>query len=485
VAVAALLYIAGGAPAQTFTALYNFSLLYPGLGRSTNTDGASPLSLLWSSNTLYGATTFGGSSVWGTVFALNPDGTGFTVPFDGDVYTDGGQPSLSVILGNTLYGTAVYAGNSAEVSTVFTMNIDGTGFTTLHQFSPCCTNSDGSQVDSGLVLSGNTLYGTAATGGSGGSGTVFALSTDGSSFTTLYDFTPVDNNLTNSDGAGPRGGLVLSGSTLFGTTAGGGAAGAGTLFAIGTDGTGFSNLYSFSQGNEGNPRGNLLLNGSTLYGACFNPSLIPASGSVFAINTDGTGFRVLHSFSTQANGTNSDGEAPGLQLLSGNTLYGVTGAAGAGYSGTVFALKTDGAGFRVLHTFSPVVRDSDTNSGANGNYTNFDGSQPPAVFPALTLSGNTLYGIAEFGGRWGSGTIFSITLPSPPPQLTITPDGYGGYFINAQGSSNFACQLQRAPNLLGPWSTSASQTADTNGLIQFHDLFPPPGRAFYRTVQRQ
>jgi hypothetical protein len=56
--------------------------------------------------------------------------------------------------------------------------------------------------------------------------------------------------------------------------------------------------------------------------------------------------------------------------------------------------------------------------------------------------------------------------------------------LNQQGSPSFTCQLQRAPSLTGPWNTSAAQTADTNGLIQFHDLFPPADRAFYRTVQQ-
>jgi hypothetical protein len=84
-----------------------------------------------------------------------------------------------------------------------------------------------------------------------------------------------------------------------------------------------------------------------------------------------------------------------------------------------------------------------------------------------------------------NGTIFRITLPVIPPQLTIVPDSGSGYFINVQGSPNFTCQLQRAPALTSSWATSASQTADTNGLIQFHDLFPPPDLAFYRAVQQQ
>ena len=41
---------------------------------------------------------------------------------------------------------------------------------------------------SGLILSGNTLYGTARSGGSSGNGTVFALNTDGTGFTNLHSF---------------------------------------------------------------------------------------------------------------------------------------------------------------------------------------------------------------------------------------------------------------------------------------------------------
>src|SRR5207249_6160971 len=40
---------------------------------------------------------------------------------------------------------------------------------------PSQTNSDGAFPIAGLILCGNTLYGTASSGGSSGSGTVFSL----------------------------------------------------------------------------------------------------------------------------------------------------------------------------------------------------------------------------------------------------------------------------------------------------------------------
>ena len=66
-----------------------------------------------------------------------------------------------------------------------------------------------------------------------GSGTVFTVKTDGTGFTNLYTFTALDPNTgTNSDGANSRAGLVLTGNTLYGTASGGGANGTGTVFGL-------------------------------------------------------------------------------------------------------------------------------------------------------------------------------------------------------------------------------------------------------------
>src|SRR5438067_896967 len=127
--------------------------------------------------------------------------------------SDGAQPKGLFLSGNTLYGTAEFGG-STDAGTVFKVNTDGTGFTILHSFtarstSSPFTNSDGFHPFAGLILSGNTLYGTAQEGGSSGAGTVFALNTDGTGFTTLHSFTAFNldssNYYTNRDGASPSG----------------------------------------------------------------------------------------------------------------------------------------------------------------------------------------------------------------------------------------------------------------------------------------
>ena len=66
---------------------------------------------------------------------------------------------------------------------MFAVNRDGTGFKNLYSFTRTAgnigligTNSDGAWPEAGLILSGNTLYGTTTFGGSSGNGTVFSLS---------------------------------------------------------------------------------------------------------------------------------------------------------------------------------------------------------------------------------------------------------------------------------------------------------------------
>src|SRR5215467_13773854 len=192
-------------------------------------------------------------------------------------------------------------------------------FTTLYSFtashtnaSGFYTNSDGANPYAGLTAAGNSnvRYGTAANGGSSGWGTVFKVNADGTGFTNLHSFT-------GSDGANPLVGLVLSGNTLYGTAYYGGSAGAGTVFAVNTDGTGFTNLHSFTGVDGAFPYAGLIISRNILYGTTF--------------------FTNLHSFTTRdSTGANSGGNFPSARLvLSSNTLYGTARDGGSWGYGTV------------------------------------------------------------------------------------------------------------------------------------------------------
>jgi uncharacterized repeat protein (TIGR03803 family) len=177
-----------------------------------------------------------------------------------------------------------------------------------------------------LILSGSTLYGTAYGGGSG-YGTVFSIGTNGLGFTTLYSFT------NGSDGAHPYAGLLLSGGTLYGTAYGGGS-GYGTVFSVGTNGMGFTTVHTFTGGiGGGNPYAGLILSGTTLYGTGESGGSM-SFGTVFAVAPNGTGFTNLLSFDNL-----TDGFYPYAGLtLAGNTLYGTVPSGGNPGSGTVYSL---------------------------------------------------------------------------------------------------------------------------------------------------
>ena len=287
-------------------------------------------------------------------------------------------------------------------------------FTVLHHFV-----SDGAYPDSALILSNNVIYGVTGSGGSG-NGIVFRMNSDGSGFTNLYSF----STFTNGGGVSPRGALVLSGNTLYGaTTSGGGPSNGGTIFRINTDGTGFTNLHSFVFADGLNPAGSLVLLGNTLYGAtAFGGVTFANLGTVFAINTDGTGYTNLHVFTSLGN---DGGRSYSGLVTSGGTLYGTTiGGGGAGY-GVVFALNTNGTGYTTLHSFP----------GPSGT------SQTEGIYPysTLVISGNMLYGTTYQGGNAAMGLVFSLTTDG----LTYTKlhdftDASVSPFTNLDGALPYA-----------------------------------------------
>jgi uncharacterized repeat protein (TIGR03803 family) len=438
-AAALALMPVGQVKAQTFTTLHNFS---------GGKDGANPYAgLVLSGNILYGTASGGGSLDNGTVFAVNTNGTGFVVLHSFTGGNDGSSPYGELVLsGTNLYGTAFGGGADSE-GTVFKISTGGTGFAVLHSF----TGSDGSLPYAGLVLSGTILYGTASQGAGTSGGIVFAVNTSGTGFSILHNFAAL------SDGSDLQAGLILSGNALYGTALFGGGFDNGTIFTVNTNGTDFANVYSFTALNGAAnsdgafPYAGLIQSANALYGTAAAGG-ISSNGTAFAVNTNGAGFTALHVF-TAATGpyppTNADGSFPmaGL-MLSGNTLYGTASGGGSAGMGTVFAVNTDGTGFRVLHRFTAV----NTSSGANS-----DGATPQG---GLTLSGNTLYGTAWDGGSFGYGTVFSVTLA---PQLTISRAGANVILTWPANAAGFALQFTTNIGASAVWTPVSPGPVVVNG----------------------
>lgn len=430
------LILADAASAQTYTNLYSFSC----------TNGGVPFAgLVLSGNTLYGTAYFGGNG-YGVVFKMNVEGTSHTNIYvfqtlkdKGSYYSTnsgGAYPKAGLLLsGNRLYGTASIGGLEGP-GTVFAVNTDGSGFTTLHNFtagqyvSGRYTNFDGGEPIAGLILSGDTLYGTTYQGGNHSRGTVFSIKTNGIGFKTLHSFSAIDI-YANSDGGNPCAGLVLSGNKLYGTASMGGSIGSGTVFAINTDGTEFTNLHSFQGGEGSSPVAALTLSGNTLYGTTSAGGL-GGNGTVFTLNTDGTGFTNLYFFSGTGNGITP--KAP--LVLSENTLYGTASLGGAFGRGTIFAINTDRSNFTTLHHFV-------------GNSS--DGYLP---LGGLILSSNFLYGTTARGNPFNCGSVFRLFAQ---PQITILSLGSKVVLKWPTNAAGFT--LQSAPASTGTFTNIPGATS--------------------------
>lgn len=445
---------------QSYTNIYNFSAPSDGIRPI-----APQSKLLLSGSNLFGTTfndILSGSVGVGAVFKVSTNGTGFTAlhQFNG---RDGANPAAGlVLLSNTLYGTTS-VGVSFSKGTIFQVNTDGTGFTTVYTFSASSglltqPNVDGANPIGDLILSGNVLYGTASQAGSSGNGTVFKINLDGSDFSVLHSFSATGRNYSNSDGIEPQGALILPGDTLYGTAKLGGSSGNGTLFSVSTNGTSFRVLHNFSalspppftNQDGAYPSAGVILSGNMLYGAAPNGGSSGVS-TVFSIDTNGVGYAILHSFEASSGYpfyTNKNGATPisGL-VLSGNKLFGTTSSGGSVGFGTVFAINTDGTGFNNLHTFG-------------GGYPQ-DGSNPKG---SLIFSGSSLYGTTSYGGTFNEGTIFCVSLgASPAPQLTVVRSLDAVVLMWPDDSAGFV--LKVATNLVSPiiWYSVSAVPRFING----------------------
>ena len=198
---------------------------------------------------------------------------------------------------------------------------------------------------------------------------------------------------------------------LYGTTHTS-TAGPDTIFKINTDGSGFTTLYTATggvydaYGVTAAPNGPLTFGtDGALYGAMRGGGASGA-GFLFKINTDGTGFTLLHTFAAVSLTTgiyvNSDGvDALGLIQAGDGYFYGTARGGGANGTGTVFQVSPNGTVFRVLHTFSPSPYSYNPTPVVNRDGVN------PLTAPTVGSDG-LVYGTASGGGVNNNGTLFRL-----------------------------------------------------------------------------
>jgi len=369
--------------AQTFTILHTFT---------NSPDGGDPGGLVLNNGVLYGTAGNGGEWGLGTVYRLATNGTDYSnlysfAPPPNAGFVDAptnfvGHPGPAIVLGgNTLYGYASgFYGAVNQSPTVYKISTDGRDFEVLaglgNTYPSSLAFGDGilfvtagssqllavspsegtsntvaslpffSLPESSLLFTNHVLYGTTILGvGDSANGDVYKVNADGTGFTTIKGFTNIDEGSSLQDQQ-----LAFSGNTLYGVATWGGLFECGTVFRVNTDGSGFKVLKQFTNTPDAaNPIVGLTLTGSTLYGVTWHGGAFGA-GAFFRINTDGTGYRILKSFS----GTNDDGVKPsGIMVADNGILYGTgTGIDG---DGVVFRLMPPPPDLEIKPTGSNVI----------------------------------------------------------------------------------------------------------------------------------
>lgn len=368
-------------PAQTLTILHSFN----------GADGSNSLApLLQASNgELYGTTSAGGASGYGTVFEMTTSGEMTTLfNFNLASRSSGVQPYGGLIQASngSLYGTTTRGGNGG-VGTVFEITTNGT-LTASDSFN---YSLDGAIPYAALIQATNgNFYGTAPEGG-GGAGTVFELTPFGQ-LTGLYHF--------GVEGSNPVAGLVqASNGNLYGTTATGGMYSCGTIFQITASGT-FTSLHTFTASDGCYPVA-ALVQGSdgSLYGTASAGGAHNGynAGTIFKVTASGT-FTLLHVFDK------ADGDGPNgalVQATDGN-FYGTTEQGGANNKGTIFKMTLAGT-VTTLYSFC-----SQSNCS--------DGYDPSAGL--IQASDGNFYGTTVSGGAHNEGIVFSLSVGLGPTDGT-------------------------------------------------------------------
>lgn len=404
------------------------------------TEGANPVApvAIRADGTLFGATNSGGANGYGTLFAINADGSGFTVLRHLDTAT-GYNPNGGLLIGTDgrLYG-AMNSGGPTTRGTIFRLEPDGSNFTVIHALA--FSSSEGIHPIAGLSQGPDgTLYGAASMGGPLTWGTVFRLNADGSGFAIVR---PFDNGV---NGGRPYGTPVFgSDGKLYGTTWTGGAFGSGVVYQMNPDGTGYTLLHTFDGAAGGSQpyAGVLVTSDGVIYGTT-NFGGSSGGGVVYKLNTNGTGFTILRHLGA----AKPEGNGPfyAVPVIAGGRLYVTAGFNGtSGGSGSVFSMNVDGSGFVVEAGFN----------GENGGKPLSSVRQGPD---------GRLYGTTREGGPTNIGTLFRIGAAVSPPVVTSATTASGGYGT----AFNYTITATNSPTTYGasPLPTGLNFNAATGSIF--------------------
>ena len=337
-------------------------------------------SVLYHEGKLYGMTRWGGDANAGVLFSVTTEGNDYTHLHEFGAFAgDGIEPHNSLkISGTTLYGMALSGGSYGQ-GTVFEIDIDGTGYNTIHHFN----GTDGSSPHGDVIPVGDYLYGLTRWGGTHNIGVIFRLNR----VTHIYD---ILHSFAGYPGDGNRGhfGILHVDGVLYGQTWVGGTTNHGTIWRIDINGSNYEMLHSFDGTDGTHAHGSLIMVEGLLYGLSPQGGTYGV-GTAYRIHPDGTGFEVIHQFGAIA-GDNGWAIAEFLYLAPRLVACG---------SGMLFSMNTDGSDFRIDYGFDGTVGG-------------------PASNTIVTDDNGIYYGMTGSGGSGGYGVVYKYN--PVPTELEIT-----------------------------------------------------------------
>jgi uncharacterized repeat protein (TIGR03803 family) len=394
----ALLFGAAPARGQTVTYLYTFG--------TNSGDPANPTSIgviaQGRDGKLYSTTPTGGADAYGTAFTITTGGA-LTKLYDFNYSGVGGSPYGGLTLGTdgNFYGTTI-SGGAGGAGMVFKMTSTGQ-LTVLHNFTD--NPDEGGAVVAPIQGPDGNYYGTSGPVYTGTYGDVYKMTPTGTTTVLhLFDYT---------DGETPYAITLGTDSNFYGVTHFGGTDNLGTIFKITAGGT-LTKLHDFDSTTGSYPIGSLVQgNDGNFYGTTEEGGTANLGG-VFKITPAGV-FTLLHSFT----GGSSDGSLPfaGLALGTDGNFYGTAEFGGTANGGVIFKLSSTGT-FSILYSFP----------GGFGGL---------GAYPRVTLTQHTngqFYGDTYGGGYpLNQGTFYSLNVGLGPFVNLVNWSGKVGKTVEILG----------------------------------------------------
>ena len=252
----------------------------------------------------------------------------------------------------------------------------------------------------------------------------------------------------------------------------------GTVFSITPTGT-FTMLHTFIPGpNKDYPAGNLpgsliegpdgKLYGDALYGGIGGCNGYCGYGVLYRVNTNGSGFQIIHRFCSLANcADGSAGYAP-LVLGTDGNLYGTTYYGGTNNSGTIFRVTPSTGAYKVVFNFNVASSGENPTGLMVASDGTFYGS-------SISDSGEVVFHYTEakgvFQGAVVNFPLFS-GLPSRGSVSAFGPNGslYGLYSIYGKsGVGLFEVQPDGSNLQLFPFYNTIEGGGAPGGLLLASD----------------